>query len=283
MIPRLQFGRTGHNSTRTLFGAVALAETDQYTADRTLELLQRYGVNHIDAARDYGDAELRVGPWMKKHRRDFFLATKSQKRTYKETMKDLHESLKRLQTDQIDLWQIHALTDWKEWEIVFAPGGALEAFIEAREKGLVRFIGITGHGYHLPEMHMKSLALFDFDSILLPYNYFMMSDKDYAASFGRLMKICSERNVAVQTIKSITRGPWGEKARTHATWYEPLTDENEIRASIHYSMSRPEIFINTIGDVNLLPLVLESAESFPSRNGFDPEEILRGIEYSPLF
>lgn len=284
MIPRSKFGRTGHDSSRTLFGGVALADVNQYDAEKTLELLFSYGVNHIDTARDYGDAELRIGPWMKQHREEFFLATKTGKRTYKEAIKELYDSLKRLEVDQLDLWQIHALTDPEEWNIVFGSGGALEALVEAREKGLVRFLGITGHGYHLPAMHMKSLEKFDFDSVLLPYNYFMMNDEKYAADFNKLANICMDKNVAVQTIKSLLKGPWGGKSQTHATWYEPLTDKSEIEASIFYSMSRPGIFINTIGDLKLLPAVLKAADDFGSKeNDVNFEEILRSIKYEPLF
>lgn len=284
MIPKLQFGRTGHLSTRTIFGAVALADVDRRTADKTLELLFDYGINHIDVAMDYGDAEIRVGEWMNQHRSKFFLATKTIKRTYTEAMKDLEDSLKRLQTDQIDLWQMHALFDLEEWETAMGPGGALEAFIEAREKGLVKFIGVTGHGYEVPSMHIKSLERYDFDSVLLPYNYFMMRNKQYAEDFNSLVKMCKSENVAVQTIKSILKGPWGEEEHTHATWYKPLTDPSEIKAAVFYALSRPDIFINTIGDVKLLPFVLDAADKYQNeKSSINTDDILENINFSSLF
>ena len=211
MIAQQAFGRTGHMSTRTLFGAAALWTVSQDEADRTLELLLEYGVNHIDTAASYGDAELRIGPWMKEHRQDFFLATKTEKRTYQGAWDELRRSLDRLQVDQIDLWQMHMLTDPADWEIAMGPDGALEAFVEARDQGLVRFLGVTGHGLTVPTMHLRSLARFDFDSVLLPYSYVMMQNPQYAADFEALVKVCQERNVAVQTIKSLVRRPWGER------------------------------------------------------------------------
>ena len=284
MIPKLQFGRTGHASTRTIFGAVALANVNSKTAEETLNLLFEYGINHIDVARDYGDAELRVGEWMPQHRNKFFLATKTGKRTYKEATDELYDSLKRLQTDYIDLWQMHALFDPAQWEIVMGQGGALEAFIEAKEKGLVRFLGVTGHGYNVSSMHIKSLEKYKFDSVLLPYNYYMMSHKKYAADFNRLLQICKSDNVAVQTIKSLLKGPWGSEGKSHATWYKPLTDPSDIKASVFYAMSLPGIFINTIGDVGLLPVVLETAASYQNeRNDFNVDEVLQKINFSSLF
>ncbi len=176
MIEKLPFGRTGHMSTRTLFGAAALGQVSQAEADQTLKVLLKYGANHLDTAASYGDAELRIGPWMAEHRQDFFLATKTEKRTRQDAKEELQRSLERLQTDHVDLWQIHAITEPTQWETALGPGGALEAFIEAREEGLVRFLGITGHGTKIAELHRRSLERFEFDSVLLPYNYTMMQN-----------------------------------------------------------------------------------------------------------
>ena len=145
MIEKQPFGRTGHSSTRTIFGAAALSQVTQAEADRTLELLLRYGINHIDTAASYRDSELRVGPWMRRHRQDFFLATKTEKRTYQEAWDEFRLSLERLQVDHVDMLQLHFLVDPAQWEVAMGPGGALEAVIEAREQGLTRFIGVTGH------------------------------------------------------------------------------------------------------------------------------------------
>ncbi|HEX8832726.1 MAG TPA: aldo/keto reductase, partial [Abditibacteriaceae bacterium] len=202
MIEQLQFGRTGHFSTRTIFGAAAFGSVTQDEADRTLEVLLQYGINHIDTAASYGDAELRIGPWMAEHRKRFFLATKTAHRTYREAKEEIQRSLERLQVDQIDLLQLHCLVGEDEWTTALGPDGALEAVIEAREAGLVRFIGVTGHGTPVAARHLQSLARFDFDSVLLPLNFAMMQNPQYAADFDELAEVCKSRNVALQTIKA---------------------------------------------------------------------------------
>ncbi len=283
MITQQPFGRTGHLSTRTLFGAAALGRVTQGEADQTLDLLLEYGVNHIDVAASYGDAERRVGPWMRSYRQRFFLATKTEKRTYQEAKEELHRSLERLRVDQIDLWQMHILVDPDEWQVAMGPGGALEAFVEAREQGLVRFLGVTGHGVTIADMHRRSLERFDFDSVLLPYNYAMMQNETYAAAFESLLTVCQERNVAVQTIKSLTRGPWGDKPRTHSTWYEPFTDQTEIDTAIHWVLNRPGIFLDTVGDIHLLPQVLAAASQFSPRPQTELDNAMAQIPMEPLF
>lgn len=283
MIEKMEFGRTGHLSTRTLFGAAALGRVTQAEADKTLEVLLSFGVNHIDTAASYGDAELRIGPWMKHHRQDFFLATKTEKRTYQEAKEELHRSLERLQVDSVDLWQMHILVDPAEWETAMGPGGALEAFIEAREQGLVRFLGVTGHGTTIAAMHMRSLERYDFDSVLLPYNYAMMQNEQYAADFAALLAICEARKVAVQTIKAITRGPWGNKPQNRATWYEPLEGQDEIDTAVHYVLNQPNLFLNTVGDIYLLPKVLDAASRFRPQEQAVVEAKLARLDTEPLF
>lgn len=262
MITTQAFGRTGHLSTRTLFGAAALSRVTQTEADRTLDLLLQYGVNHIDVAASYGEAELRIGPWMQQHRQTFFLATKTEKRTYQEAKEELQRSLERLQVDSVDLWQMHVLVKPEEWQIAMGPGGALEAFLEARAQGLTRFLGVTGHGLSAPAMHLRSLERFAFDSVLFPYNYVLMQNPQYAADVEKLLKVCQEKQVAVQTIKSLTRGPWGAKEPTRATWYEPLEDQPDIDLAVHWVLKRPQLFLNTIADIHLLPKVLDAASRF---------------------
>jgi aryl-alcohol dehydrogenase-like predicted oxidoreductase len=265
MIERRPFGRTGHHSTATLFGAAALARTTQAEADRTLELLLRHGINHIDTAARYGDSELRIGPWMARHRKDFFLATKTGQRTASEARADIHRSLERLRVDHVDLIQLHSLGHPDDWDRALGPGGALEAAIEARQQGLARFIGVTGHGWTIPVMHRRSLARFDFDSVLLPYNYFMAQDERYRQSFEELLGLCRARNVAVQLIKSIARGPWATTERTHTTWYQPLEAQGDIDRAVHWALDVPGVFLNTAGDLTLLPRVLDAASRFARR------------------
>jgi aryl-alcohol dehydrogenase-like predicted oxidoreductase len=265
MIERRPFGRTGHSSTVTLFGAAALARASQAEADRTLELLLRHGINHIDTAARYGDSELRIGPWMARHRKDFFLATKTGQRGAREAREDIHRSLERLRVDHVDLIQLHSLGHPEDWEQALGPGGALEAAVEARAQGLVRFIGVTGHGWTIAAMHRRSLARFDFDAVLLPYNYFMAQDERYRRTFEELLAICRERRVAVQIIKSIARGPWATTERTHTTWYQPLEQPEDIDRAVHWALGVPGVFLNTVGDLSLLPRVLDAASRFMRR------------------
>lgn len=265
MIPTYLFGRTGHMSTRTLFGAAALGSVTQEEADRTLEVLMEYGINHIDTAASYGDSELRIGPWMAAHRSRFFLATKTGQRSGQDARDSLHRSLERLKVDHVDMIQLHALTAPEEWEVAMGPGGALEALIEAREKGLARFIGVTGHGLTVAAMHLRSLERFDFDAVLLPCNYLMMQNPRYAEDVMALLQVCRDRNIAVQTIKSIARGPYPEGERTHATWYGPLEDQTAIDQTVHWVLSHSDVFLNTAGDIRLLPKVLDAANRFEEK------------------
>jgi aryl-alcohol dehydrogenase-like predicted oxidoreductase len=262
MIEKRVFGRTGHLSSVTLFGAAALSNVSQADAERTLDLLLEYGVNHIDVANSYGEAEKRIGPWLARHRQEFFLATKTGERTYQGAKDHLARSLELLHTDRIDLWQMHNLVDPHEWETAMGPGGVLQAFIEAKEQGLVRFLGVTGHGVTIADMHRRSLERYDFDSVLLPYNFVMMQNARYAADFEALMALCQQRQVAVQTIKSICRRGWGDHPHTRATWYEPFEDQAEIDMAVHWVLSRAGVFLNTVGDIHLLPKVLDAASRF---------------------
>jgi len=262
MIQKRLFGRTGHLSTTTLFGAAALFNASQEEADPILDILLEYGVNHIDTAAGYGVSEQRLGPWMMHHRDKFFLATKTGDRTYAGAKESLHRSLDRLRTDHVDLLQLHALTHPLEWEQALGPGGALEAAVEARAQGLVRFIGVTGHGWTVAAMHSRSLERFDFDSVLLPYNYLMWGNPGYRADFERLERVCLEKNVAMQTIKTIALGPWATSERTHTTWYQPLQEQADIEVAVHWAMARPHVFLNTAGDLKLLPKVLAAASRY---------------------
>jgi aryl-alcohol dehydrogenase-like predicted oxidoreductase len=283
-IQTADFGRTGHKSSRTLFGAAALSRVSQEVADRTLEVLLRHGVNHIDTAASYGDSELRIRPWLKRTPGHFFLATKTDARTATAARDDLHMSLDRLGVDHVDLWQLHNLADPIEWDIALSRGGVIEAAVEARAQGLVRFIGVTGHGAQIAANHRRSLERFDFDSVLLPYNFVTMHLPYYAENFEALVKTCAERKVAVQTIKSVALRPWLGREHTRATWYEPLETQSDIDLAVWWVLGRPGMFLNTAGDVDLLPLVLDAAERFEKR----PDEsriaaMLERARSQPLF
>ncbi len=284
MIEMKAFGRTGHMSTRTIFGAAALGQVTQEEADRTLEVLLEYGVNHIDVARSYGEAELRLGPWLEEYRDDFFLATKTECRTYDGAWRELEESLERMQVDTIDLWQMHLLIDPEEWQTAMGPSGALEAFTEARDQGIVRFLGVTGHELIVPKMHLRSLERFDFDAVLLPYNYPLMQDPGYAADFEALLEVCEERNVAIQTIKSLTRRRWPEGEQTRATWYQPLEDQQAIDKAVHWVLGDSRVFLNTVGDIHVLPKVLGAASRFEERPSEEEmEALVEEKQMEPLF
>ena len=284
MIPKKPFGRTGYESTRILFGGAALWTVTQAEADATLDLLLEHGINHIDTAASYGESERRIGPWMKRYRNQFFLATKTEERTRLGARDSLHRSLDLLQTDRVDLFQIHNLADPTEWEIALNPGGALEAFIEAREQGLVRHIGITGHGTNIARLHRRALDRFEFDSVLFPYNYPMMQNPQYAADVTELLRVCAARNIASQTIKSITRAGWGNHPQTRSTWYEPLEEQADIDLAVHWVLGEPQVFLNSVGDIHLLPKVLEAAHRFHERTSDNEmNDMVSRLRMEPLF
>ena len=287
MITTAPFGRTGHQSTRTIFGAAAFSRVTQEVADETMELLLREGINHIDTAASYGDSEVRLGPWMAKHRDTFFLATKTGERTYAAARDQIRRSLERLQVKQLDLIQLHNLVDPEEWETALGPDGALKAAVEARDAGLVRFIGVTGHGVTVAQQHRRSLERFEFDSVLLPYNYPMMQNAQYAADFEELLAVCAERSVAVQTIKAITRAPWEERPHGAATWYEPLRDQSDIDTAAHWVLGRPgnpQVFLNTAGEVEIIPRIFDAASRYQQRpTEQEMAKLMRDSHMAPLF
>ena len=285
MIEHIPFGRTGHNSSRTIFGAAALGAMSQQRADGVLDMLPGHGVNHIDTAASYGDSELRLAPWLASHRDEVFLATKTGDRTADGARESLRNSLTRLCVERVDLIQMHNLVDEAEWQTAMGPDGALEALIEARDQGLVRFIGVTGHGTRVAAMHLRSLEQFDFDSVLLPYNFAMMQQPEYADDFEALIALCQQRDVAVQTIKSIARRRWTEQDEDKRfSWYMPIREPEALRRAVHYVLGRPGLFLNTSSDATILAETLtiaaESA-SAPDDAALTRDVTTMGIE--PLF
>jgi aryl-alcohol dehydrogenase-like predicted oxidoreductase len=262
MITKLAFGHTGHLSSRILLGAAAFGKVTQAETDKAVELVFSVGVNHVDVAPSYGDAELRLGDWIRRHGKPSFLATKTGERTAIKAREEFQGSLERLHVAQVDLLQLHNLVDPQEWEIALGPGGALEAAIQAREQGLVRFIGITGHGVTAAKMHRQALERFDFDSVLLPLNYLMLQNEQYRSDFLELVKVCKARNVAVQTIKSLVHSPWGEHPQDRATWYRPLEEQGDIDQTVHWVLGHAGVFLISAGDVHILPRVLSASERF---------------------
>jgi aryl-alcohol dehydrogenase-like predicted oxidoreductase len=263
MIPRIPFGKTGHDSTRLVFGAAAFWDADQDAANGAIERLLEAGVNHIDAAASYGKAQERLGPALEGRRDSFFLATKTEKRSYSEAMRDLENSLRLLRTDRIDLWQMHCLIDDAEWTEAMGEGGALRAFREAKEQGVVKNLGVTGHGRRAADFHLRSLERFPFDTVLLPWNRSLSLVEDYRASFDRLRKLCEERGAALQLIKVFCRRPWGDRAKTATTWYEPLRESADLKLALGFAFAVPKAFVCSAGDLSLLPGMLEAAASSP--------------------
>jgi aryl-alcohol dehydrogenase-like predicted oxidoreductase len=284
MIPTLPFGRTGHNSTRTLFGAAAFWDTPQKDVDATMDLLLQNGVNHVDTAASYGRSQELLGEWIRRNGRPFFLATKTEQRTKQAAYDEIRRSLDLLHVTQVDLIQLHALHEEPDWQTAFGPGGVIEAVTQAREEGLVRFIGVTGHGVQIPEFHLRSLAQFDFDSVLLPYNHVMMQNPGYAAGFEKVLAVCKERNVAVQTIKGITRSPWNDMQQTRTTWYRPLEDQADIDLAVHWIFGNPQVFLNTAGDIHILPRILDAAQRFKTRpSDQQMQDLVERLKMEPLF
>jgi len=261
MLARQPFGHTGHDSTRVIFGAAALGSMGQERADVVLDEVRSAGINHIDTAAGYGDSELRLAPFLEDHRRDVFLATKTGERTADGARAELERSLERLGVDAVDLIQLHNLVEPGEWDVAHGTGGALEALVAARDEGLVRGIGVTGHGLRIAEVHMRSLDRFDYDSVLLPYNFLIRQDGDYRDAFERLAQRCAERGVAVQTIKSVARRRWSDdSSEPHFAWYEPLPPGPALERAVAYVLSRPGLFLNTSSDARLLGAIVAAAD-----------------------
>jgi aryl-alcohol dehydrogenase-like predicted oxidoreductase len=284
MIERAPFGRTGHLSSRVIFGAAAFGKIRQDRADETLTLLDEFGVNHLDTAAGYGDSELHLAPWMATRRNDFFLATKTGDRTGDDARASLERSLSRLGTDHVDLIQLHNLVEPDEWDVAFAPGGAVEALLRARDEGLTRFVGVTGHGVRIAEMHSRSLERHDFDSVLLPYNHAMLVNEAYRADVERLLQTCAERNVAVQTIKSVARRRWPNQDEPHFSWYEPISDGDALARAVRFVLARAPLFLNTSSDLRLLRSILQAASTpgpAPTDAELEADAVSQGI--SPLF
>jgi aryl-alcohol dehydrogenase-like predicted oxidoreductase len=262
MIERAEFGRTGHQSSRVIFGGAALFHIPQEQADPLLDVLLEFGVNHWDTAASYGVSEDRLKPWLATHRDEVFLATKTGDRTGDAARASLERSLERMGVDQVDLIQLHNLVEEDEWQTAHAPGGALEALVQARDEGLTRFIGVTGHGLRIAAMHARSLERFDYDSVLLPYNFVQLEDAQYRADVEHLLGVCAERRVAVQAIKAAARRRWqDESTETRLSWYEPLPPGDALQHSVSFVLDREQLFLISSSEPSLLRAILTAASN----------------------
>lgn len=279
-----RFGRSSHMSTIAIFGAAAFYEISQEDADKVMELVIEAGINHIDVAPGYGQAEIRIGPWMPRERGRFFLGCKTMERTKEGAWKEMQTSLKRLQTEAFDLYQCHAVTTMEELDAVTMKGGALEAFVEARREGLTKFIGITGHGAKAPQIYLEALRRFDFDSILFPLNFVQMANPEYRKYAEELIATCKAKDVGTMVIKTITKGPWGERQHTATTWYEPFDTSDEIQRAVNFALSHEVTGLCTAGDTRVLPLVIQACENFSRLSQNEMEEMIKsGRQFEPLF
>jgi aryl-alcohol dehydrogenase-like predicted oxidoreductase len=285
-VQQRRLGRTGHHSSVLIYGAAGLAEVDQDTADASIQLALDAGINHFDVAASYGQAELRLGPWMGRIRDRIFLATKTGLRDRDAAWAQINQSLERLQTDHLDLIQIHAVGDPEELDLVTRPGGSLEAVVRAREGGLAAAVGITGHGHQAPATHLEALRRFPFDTVLTPLNWVLGQDPAYVADYQALVAEVQAQDVGLMIIKAASRRNWPEQAEhAYTTWYEPFDDQERIDAAVAWVLAHPEVTgIATPGDVRLLPLVVEAERRLPDIGPAAAAEVLsRAGDYSSPF
>lgn len=255
-----RLGRTGHMSSVVAFGAAGIGRVDQETADQAIQACLDYGVNHIDVAPGYGEAELRIGPWMPKIRDSVFLGCKTSIRTADESWDECQRSLERLQTDRFDLYQLHSVGKLDVLDEVTKKGGTLETLIKAKEQGLTKWLGITGHTHDAPATHLEALRRFDFDTVMLPLNFVLWSIPQYRRDFEALMDECARRDVGVHVIKTLAKAPWGERDKTYACWYEPFDEQGEIDQAVAFNLAMPIHTMCSTGDVTILPRMLAAAE-----------------------
>jgi predicted aldo/keto reductase-like oxidoreductase len=273
-------------SSVLIYGAAALADVDQATADRSVRSALDAGINHFDVAASYGDAELRLGPWMPRIRDRIFLATKTGLRDRDAAWAQINRSLERLQTDRVDLIQIHAVGDLADLDRVTGPGGSLEAAVRARDEGLAGAIGITGHGHQAPATHLEALRRFGFDTVLTPLNPVLDRDHAYRSDYRRLVAEAQAQDVGLMIIKAVSRRNWPAAAEhTYTTWYEPFDDQERVTAAVAWVLSHQEVTgIATPGDVRLLPLVIEAERRLDQTSARHAEAVLAGAsDYSSPF
>lgn len=281
-----RFGRTGHLSTVAIFGGAAFSQVPQAEADAALEQVMAAGVNHIDIAPSYGNAEERVGPLLARERGRFFLGCKTTERTKAGAAAELRRSLERLRVDAFDLYQIHAVTSLKELDAATGPGGALEAILDARAEGLTRFVGITGHGFDSPAIFLEALRRFDFDTVLFPVNFVQYANPIFRSNAEALLRECATRDVGTMIIKSVTRGPWGDQPKRYATWYSPFDDAAHVQQGVDFALSQPGVTgLCTAGDTRILPLMLEACERFTPMSADRQAALIAAgeKEFEPLF
>jgi len=273
-----RLGRTEQMSTVVTFGGAAFMKISQKKADKAMEVVLERGINHIDVSPQYGEAEIRLGPWIEKHRKHFFLGCKTLMRKKTQAKEELFRSLERLRTDHFDLYQLHQVDEFSELEIAFGPKGAMETILEARDKGILKYIGITGHKL---SVHIRALEMFDFDTVMFPFNFIFYSDISYRKEFEKLMELTSKKDVGVVVIKAIAKGNWKGKYEglsmlecPYSTWYEPFNTKVEIERYLHFALSQKICTVVSPSDVRLLPMILDAADSFKQMSSETQNRVL---------
>jgi aryl-alcohol dehydrogenase-like predicted oxidoreductase len=258
-----RLGRTGHHSTLVIMGSAAFYSGNQEETNATMDRVLAAGINHIDVAPGYGLAEKLLGPWLESRRDRFFISCKTEQRTADKAWADLENSFKLLHTDHFELYQFHAVTSMKELDQVTAPGGAWETLARARDEGLTQWLGITGHGMLAPRVHLEALKRLDLDTVMFPLNPRLYADPDFRRDAEALLAYAQEHDVGVMIIKSIARGPWGEREHTYNTWYEPYDTPQPIADGVQFVLSQPGVTsVASVADVRLLPMVIQAGETF---------------------
>jgi aryl-alcohol dehydrogenase-like predicted oxidoreductase len=277
-------GRTGHQSSLIILGTAAFGRSEQSEADAAIDLALAHGVNHIDVAPTYGDAELRVAPWMPRIRKQVFLGSKTTKRTRQEAWDEMQRTLQRLQVQNVDLYQFHEVTTFADLEAIFAPGGALEAFVEAKKQGLTTHLGITGHGLDAPRIQLEALKRFDLDTVMFPLNFVLWANPQYRSDVQALLAAARERDLGVQCIKSICKAPWGDRERRYRPWYEPFDDLVMIKNSIRFALSQPVTGLPAASDTRLWPAIFDAADRFVPMTKEEQAALLATAgSYTPLW
>ena len=279
-----RLGSTGHMSTVMTFGAYAIGDMSQQDADRAIETVLARGVNHIDVAPSYAEAELRLGDWLKRHPNpDIFVGCKTEKRDKAEAREELLRSLDRFGRDSHDLFQLHAVCTPEHLDACFAPGGSMEAILEARDEGLVKHIGITGHGWESPAVHLAALDRFPFATVMTSCNRMMASRPEYLADWQALLARCERDDVGVHVLKASAKGPWGDRTPTHNTWYEPLTDAGDVRRAVAWLLAQPVTTFCSAGDTTLLPDLLDAADRWREVDPAMIDSLLSDPGYTDFF
>lgn len=275
-------GKTGHESTLiTLGGAVFIYPIGLKEGDEFIEFALEQGVNHIDVAPTYGDAEFKLGKWVKEYRENLFLACKTGKRTKKEAAEEIKQSLQNLQTDHFDLYQLHGLDEPDELRTALGEDGAMRAILEAKEQGVVKNVGITSHN---PENILRALELFDFDTVLLPVNYVLHAHPEPKNDYKPVLSLAKKKNIGVIAMKSIAKGPWPTDERIHNTWYQPFDTQREIDEALWFTLSRHVVTAASSSDIRIARMMIDAAERYaPLEEEKQRELLLKASTYKPLF